>query len=105
MIALPYPTALPAAPGQSDATDANGRIDETPGGAPVLHLAWPVWPPAPVWIWELIIRPTAYQRWRVWIVGNPERLFHFCIRRGWPYLAHRCDCIDPALPGLEDVGP
>lgn len=105
---LPHPTELHAAPGQSDAIDACGHIrhqDETEGGAPVVYVPWQTWRLAPAVIWELIIRPTRYQTWRVWIIGDPEPLFYFCNQRGWLYAAHRCDRLDPELPAVEDVGP
>ena len=108
MIALPYSTVLPLEPRRLDATDAIGRIrrqDTTPGGAPVLHVAWWAWPLAPVVIWEVIVMPEPGERWRIWIVGDPEQIFFFCTQRGWPYAAHRRDRIDGALPAFEDARP
>ncbi len=107
MIALPHPTVLPVEPRQLDAIDAIGRMrrsDTTAGGAPVLHMPWVSWRLAPVIIWEVIVMPEPSERWRIWIVGDPEQIFFFCQQRGWPYAAHRRAAIDEALPAFEDAG-
>lgn len=108
MITLPHPTLALPEPRHLDAIDAIGHIrrqDTTAGGAPVLHVPWLAWRLAPVIVWEVIVMPTAGERWRIWIVGDPEQVFYFCYRRGWPYAAHRRVSVDETLPAVEVINP